>query len=450
MTTLYTAEQITKIKDSFDSLTEGVLKLNLDDKKLIFTKSSKSGIYIQRLENFALGLAYNKEKDEFYFNYPHIENAKDISTLNKMSIIQEKENGTNLGILKVENNSNVIYRTRGSINPEMILNEINRAIASNSESLVGINKTVFQDFLKRYKPIYEEGKKKGFIDEFGNLVIKNAANELTNALNILLLNNREIIGIFGEFISKYNPIVVDETMSIGINLNSTYEYEYKIFDILVKDDVGTIKFLPFDEVQRLLSGRHLMSNTFRISLVDSSLLLNIKEFESLYAKNEEGVVIKSDEGYFKYKKEQVLAWERLVSNLHNIVKHSVEHVLSETGISANEVLNGDYKNKSKIDDLLMSVFEEIKTNGITKSMLEDFYKENVDDIITKLLYMGIVALIASVLKDNGIEKQELYKEIPKYLYFDSSPLIYNERRKKELPTKEYSFLIRWVIGSVFS
>jgi hypothetical protein len=110
-------------------------RLKSKDNTFICTKSSKEGIYIQRVSNFALGLAYDTTNKQFIFNYPHLSNIKTVSDVPQNSIVQEKLNGTNVGIIKLADGS-IIYRTRGSIEPDTFMNNINSAILEGVVKMV--------------------------------------------------------------------------------------------------------------------------------------------------------------------------------------------------------------------------------------------------------------------------------------------------------------------------
>ncbi len=442
MHTLYTKNELSEIeKEIIENKGYKQITMLLSfETKLIFTQ--KKDYYIQRLDNKTLGLVYSLKTNEFIYNYPHLGNAESISALSNDSVIETKKNGTNLGFIKLSDGT-VVYRTRGAIEAEMIPNEINSAIAINRNSITGVNTEVFKMFSSKYETIFKEGKEKGFIDDFGSVRISKFGNELKEKLKSTMMLNKEIVGIFGELVSKYNPICVDGELKYGIShVFENSDYNYFVFDILVKDENGNINFIDYDNIKKYIKEDGI------IKIVSADKLSNLEKF---FQENEleEGVVIK--DAYLKYKRSQVLSWERLVGNLGNILAYSVSHVFSESGISSDEVMNGLLLDKEQTNNYVASVFQEVATNGVTKEDLSTFYKG--DDVVNSTVYgmvqSKLMVLVASILKEKGIDKSKLYLEIPKYLYFEFTPLLWNERRQKFLPTASYSKKISSTIGHVF-
>jgi hypothetical protein len=436
---LYTKEILDEIESHFAD--KSFNRFKIKDNTFIFTKSSKEGIYIQRVSNFALGLAYDTTNKQFIFNYPHLSNIKTVSDVPQNSIVQEKLNGTNVGIIKLADGS-IIYRTRGSIEPDTFMNNINSAILEGAKTLVGINEEVFDDFKNKYIDILREGIKK-YIDDFGNVLMTSIGTELVNELKYIFIENWKIVGIFGELISKYNPIAVDSKMKFGMYLDMPEDYQFYIFDIMVTDNGGNIYFAEPSELK-------LIRKTKLIKTVSSEKLSDINAMQNKFI-NEEGVIAKSSEGYYKIKKDEVLEWERLLGKLSNVVVFSINHVFEENGFSTNEVLNKKFLEPNAIEPLILSSWQEIKNNGVSENDLIEYYgsKNKVDTEIKSIVSEKVLIGIASVLiKNNITTKEKLYLALPEYFQFTEPVLDWNERRGKLLPIKSYALMIRKIIGNV--
>ena len=143
---LYTDSELSEIKNNIDS---NIFKFKLTTNNLIFSKSGK--YLIQRVQNKFLGLAYNLEEKTFIFNYPHISNKSERDQIIE-GFIEPKYNGTNYAYL-IDEKENIYFRTRGSINPEIILNTINSAIISNQQ-ISGITSDVFTSWKTKYIPVF--------------------------------------------------------------------------------------------------------------------------------------------------------------------------------------------------------------------------------------------------------------------------------------------------------
>lgn len=165
-------------------LKNNVLKFQLREYKCLFSKSV-GDILMQRVPNFMMGLGYDTEKDEFLYNYPHISNAERdnlMGAVGEDALIQPKLNGTNIGIIATKDG--LIWRTRRSIKPDRFMNQVNIAILTGEDGGVfpGIKTEVFDRFKEKYIPILNEGKTRGAIDDFGNIVLKKIAKDLVDKI----------------------------------------------------------------------------------------------------------------------------------------------------------------------------------------------------------------------------------------------------------------------------
>lgn len=442
---LYSKEDLEFIKGKLKS---GEMRFSLREFRMFFSK--KENIYIQHVSNFALGLAYNVELDEFYFNYPHINNVRDEKVVN--GFVQGKRNGTNLGFLPINKNGDldIVFRTRGSIFPERFINDINTRILSCTKTVLGINENVFQQFACKYKPILQEGQEKGYVDDFGNFVLERVTNELVRVLRPLF-SSGEIIGIFGELISKYNPIAVDGEMKFGMYLDMKEDFQYVIFDILRKDEEGNV-FLDFTSNGQLARS---FSSPY-VSYVETIPLTNLVKSVDLFP-IEEGIVVKNKDQYLKFKREDVITWERMMGKLSNVLFFSVDHIFSQgLGFSDEEIFERKILTQEGIiDGIINQVWQEVFTNGVTrKNLIEYFATKNmkeyeIDNQLRDNIYKNLMLLVSATLKKFDIKKEVLYKEIPQYIKFHSEPLYFHEKRKKLVATIWYGKMIGNVIGKVY-
>ena len=453
---LYKDSDLNEIKTNLDN---AILRFKLNDNNLIF---SKSGSYlVERIENKYLGLAYNSEEHSFILNYPHISNKRE-SDIIENGYIEPKYNGTNYGYL-VDEKGNRYFRTRGSVNPDLFLNNINSAIVKN-DNMAGIKAEVFDEFKKKYNPIFEEGKSKGYIDTFGNFTLKNVNEILKSKLDAIIDNNingfhingRKIVGIFGELISPYNPIAIDENIKYGQYLSLGKDFEFVIFDILVYMPEGIDyygnKYEGFYEFLQPNMISILINEDEYIKRVEYEELSSLDSLLDKY-NAEEGLVIKTEDKYLKYKREDVMEWERMMGKIFNVLKFSIQHIVSELGFSKEEVISTNvYSSKQYINEVKVSIWNEIKSYNISKEDLLYFYKSEskMYDEFDSVFQDNILTGISSVLASNGIPKEKLYLEIPKYYYFNSNPLTFDEKRGKFIPiSKDYARMISRIIGRVY-
>ena len=453
---LYTDSELSEIKNNIDS---NNFKFRLNTNNLIF---SKSGNYlIQRVQNKFLGLAYSTEEKTFIFNYPHISNKSEKDQITE-GFIEPKYNGTNYAYL-VDEKGNMYFRTRGSINPEIILNTINSAIISNQQ-ISGINSAVFNSWKEKYSFILNKGKENGYVDQFGNFVLDKVNQEIKDQLSFIInnkingfnINGSKIVGIFGELISPYNPIIIDGNIKFGQYMLLKTDFVLIIFDILVykpeKTDSFGNKSEGYYEFLDPNMLEILIKDTDYVKRVDYEKMSELKSMFDKYDA-EEGLVIKTKEAYLKFKRTDVLDWERMMGKLSNVIKFSVEHITSELGFSKEEVIDKNvYSSKQYINEVKVSIWNEINSYNISKDNLISYYKTESEmyESFNSFLENSIITGIASVLASTGLPKEKLYLEIPKYYYFQYPQLVFSDKRNKWLPaTKKYSSLISRIIGKIY-
>ena len=449
-TKLYTKEDLDFITEQLKS---GNKRFKVGQYSTYFSGSGK--YLIQRINNFMLGLTFDTETSELILNYPHLSNITEAQLTelaaflrNNIVIKQTKTNGTNLGFIKTKNN--IIHRFRGSIQAESFINEINKKIALGDKTYTGISPEVFTSFLQKYTPIFREGQEKGYLNKFGSIQVKKIISELLPKIKEVFSHHPNVVGIFGEFTSKYNPIAVDGELKYGLYLSSEKEYTFHTFDVLWKDGKGDI-YLDFLFCEHLTTHGLTTTDLYAIGDINTCLEEYI---------NEEGVVIKGwdNNPYLKLKHSDVIKWARTMGRLSNVIFSSIEHLFSQgLSFTAKEILEEDILfNPETFDSIVEQVYEEIKTNNITREDLVKHFEikgrteQDVDRTIFKVIQSNLMIIVSSALKAKGIPKEKLYREIPGYLYFKNmSTLYYNQKRKKFVANKTYAKMLGRVIGKVY-
>ncbi|MHB1764917.1 MAG: hypothetical protein ACYCS1_05195 [Gammaproteobacteria bacterium] len=448
---MYTKKQLDFIREQ---LKAGNSKFSLDQYKCIFSKQGTDNILIQRIPNFMMGLAYKIDTDEFIYNYPHLDNIKeDLITTITDGIIQPKTNGTNIGIIKLKDGS-LVHRTRGSINPDRFINSINVALLGGEKTILGVPEDIFTEFVKSYKKTFDEGKASKIIDDYGNIDLGQIVPKLKESLKDNFKD--EIVGVFGELIMPVNPIAIDGNMKFGIYKElhdaegNRIDYQYIIFDTLAESKEGDIVFLKHK------IGINFPSGDKNILISDSRKLSELTYAMDTYP-IEEGLVIKTDSAYWKFKRSDVLEWERLMGKLSNVLYFSAEHVFQQgLGYSAKEIFEEKVLMKPEIIGSITSqVWQEINADGVSRRDLIDYFATKnksegaIDSILKSAIYNNMFLLVAPELQNNGISKAKLYLEIPKYIFFDEEPLFYDENKQRFRANKWYNKMIGNVIGKVF-
>lgn len=445
MFTLYTKAILEQIRSNLEN---GIIKFKINEYNMIFSPTNTyPDTLIQRVSNFALGLGYNIKTKEFYFNYPHISNVNDDDLRSMNGIIEEKKNGSNLGFIKTK--EGLFYRTRGSINPDKVVNGVNTAILTGQNTIQGIPENIFKDFSEKYKPMLMKGIDNGYVDSYGNFLLEKLINDIKPQMEKIIRPDNSIIGIFGEIVSKYNTIPVDPNISAGIYINMDEDYMYYVFDIMVEDPEGNIIF------------EH--PNTIYNTIIESSSvkLIHYKDLKNLTTMideygAEEGLVVKNSNGYFKLKREDVITWERMMGKLTNVIYFATEHIFTQIGFQHDQIIKEKiFLKPNAISEIIVSIWQEIKGQGISKNDLLDYFKSKkmdesaLDRTVENAVMGNLLIIVASYLKTDNIPKERLYLELPKYLYFGYKTFQFDDRRKKDLPTERYAKQISRVIGKTY-
>jgi hypothetical protein len=310
-------------------------------------------------------------KNNIVLNYPKIHN---IFSLEPGYVYQEKYNGTNLGLFKF--NNQISYRTRGSLNPSEVYNEIMSSIANNNDVIIPFSKTETEKIKKKFRPIFETCLKKEYLKEDGYLDMKNIMNHLlTNYGDEIekMLNTYSVL--FGELVSACNPIIVDFELKRGIYDN--IDPDLVLFDVGYVDENGDY-YLIYDFETRKIKHAKLYNFT---ALPD----------------NIEGFVLKSPNGYFKYKPEDVLKYARIVAELQTNPYDYFSRVISKL-YQEGSIFSPSDEEELKV--LISRVKEETHVNGF-------------DEIIVEILY---VYIIHSYLKNHGKIDGKLVEQMKKEIY----------------------------------
>lgn len=437
------------------------LKIGASGYKAYFGKQGKN--FIQRIDNFMLGLAYLPELDAMVPNYPHLNNMnekqnveirKDIGCYYTYMTASEKLNGTNLGMVlplvggvKYDNRGQIIARCRGSIEPEIFMNSINSIILTGQKNYVGVKPEAFTSFIEKYTPILNEGQAKGLVDSFGNFNLSKITPELKEKLRPVFADYPTIIGVFGELISKFNPIAIDGELRYGMYIDSEKDWDWVIFDVMKMDEDGNI----------YLDSNVKFMEAYGFKTVKTIPLKDIERcLEDFSA--DEGVIVKGWNGqYLKVKHDVVIEWARTQGKLSTIINSAIDHIFSQgLGFTKEEVLEElVLKDADTKASIINSIWVEIEGNGISRKNLEDYYIEHklspkqVDFDLLDKLNINLMMLVASILKDAGISKETLYKEIPKYLMFEREPLFYDIEKQKWRANAWYVKMLAQTIGRMF-
>ena len=317
-------------------------------------------------------------KNNIIPNYPKIHNTLN---LEPGFVYQEKYNGTNLGLFRL--NNQISYRTRGSLKPSEVYNEIMSNIANNNDVIVPFTKAETEKIKKKFRPIFETCLKKEYLKENGYL-------DMNNIINHILSNYgdeiEKMLGtyniLFGELVSACNPIIVDFELKRGLYDN--IDPDLVLFDVGYVDENGDY-YLIYDFETRKIKRAKLYNFT---SLPD----------------NIEGFVLKSPNGYFKYKPEDVLKYERITAQLQTNPRDYFNRVISKL------YQEGFFPPSTE---------EELKV--LISRVKEESHVDGFDEIIVEVLYIYI---IHSYLKDHkkidGKLVEQMRKEI--YIPYDNKKL----------------------------
>lgn len=405
------------------------------------------------------GLMYDPVADEFLFNYPHIANAneQDVLAINQITdlngiFVERKYNGTNLAF-QMRRDDSVSYRTRGMLNPISFYNEINQAIIQDTPLITGILPEVYKEFLQKYRPIFDEGRSSGAITDSGEVALQKFASLVKSEIDYLWWDVDGIVTIFGEFVTRYNPITVDEKMSAGIHLD--YDQQFIIFDILVKEIDG-YKFLSYSDLQKYVK---TTPHTRLVEGYDSRTTPAEFLVEYLNQSTEEGAILKFRYKYLKLKLPQVLKWERMMGQLGTVINYAVNHVFEQGAVPYTDEEIFEKKlltQETAVQTIYETIWREINSMGVSKENLISHFivkskseldaQKHIDLILWQQTYQRLCPFLANKLQERGVKLRDAYLEIPKYLWFREEPLEWNERRQKFLGKRWYLDLLRYLFA----
>ncbi|MDG6918494.1 MAG: hypothetical protein JRN62_03555 [Nitrososphaerota archaeon] len=457
---LYSNEELSTIRGK---LAAGALKFELGGKNLIFSKSKsqfppgESREYLLQRNNRSrfLGLAFDVATGEFVPGYHHIDNPPRALDLNEylasltQGYFEHKWNGTMLGL--VPTSSGIVYRTRGTISPIAFINEINLALIKNAKTVLGVQEPSFETFKKRYQPIFEEGRANGSIDEMGNVVLSKFAPSIIESVKPAFEpNGVDVAAVFGEFVSKYNPICVDPLLSKGIYLDAG-DYMYVVFDVLARTNQG-LEFLQFPSLGKIVP------QSEKVKLVEGRSFSQTPFAELMkFAGAEEGVLVKTPSYYVKVKQEDVLAFERMLGRASTILDWSVKHVF-EKGVAYSDDQLFEEKvllRPEEFDQISDAVFTEMEDAGFgleqlvkvysTKGMTEDQAKRSIQRHVARKVDENLMTIIVPRIFARGTPINTLYLEIPKYVDM-GEVLTFDTRRQKMIPVPEYAKMLSGIYG----
>ena len=377
------------------------------------------------------GLAYDPIKQEFLLNYPHMHNVL-VSEFS--GVVTEKFNGSNLAFVLTD--EGVVWRTRGVIKPSGIYNQINEAISSGTLQVPGITTETFTAFLQKYMPVYTAGRTAGLINENGYVNLAPIIEALLPKITSLL--TPPIVAVFGELIAGVNPIAVDNSLHYGIYLNLSTGFKYVIFDLLMRTDAGyafihpkTLTRIPEDSLVTV--AKPLTSHTL---------------LDALMHTGEEGLVLKSPDGYFKLKKADVLKFERLVAtNLYDLLRLAVARTFEKGVASSVDILTGRFAASSSLEEVVDEVMSELETYGFNVEQLTrgfDVTAKHIHTVVLKNVRTELITLILPELT-KSFKPGEVYLKTLEYISYPDA-VIFNEKRKKLLPSDEYKRILNFAYG----
>ena len=163
------------------------------------------------------------------------------------------------------------------------------------------------------------------------------------------------------------------------------------------------------------------------------------------------------ENYWKFKHEDVIEWERMMGKLSNILYFAAEHVFQQgLGFTTKEIFEDKILMRRETSEAITTqIWQEVNANGVTRKDLVDYFatkgkKEGeIDQIVKSAVLNNLLLLVTPTLQGNGIQKERLYLEIPKYFAFDNEPLYFDEAKQKYRANKWYGALISHTIGKVY-
>ena len=229
MASILTNEEIKKILDC----KETKIKFKKDNYSLFFSRKQKYNFWIQRIENKHYGLVVDFEGNVIP-SYPHLHNINTEWLNIENCYAEEKVNGTNVGIAKI--NDKIIIRTRMSPFPSdfpiptffnRTLNEIKDIKVK--EELLNLRKEITE----KYKPWYVlEGD-----GTYTGLKVVDCVKDILGEILFQMFKKYPDYMFFFELLGKINPILVEGEAKYG-----RYDFDYKLilFDIL---DIKNNKFL---------------------------------------------------------------------------------------------------------------------------------------------------------------------------------------------------------------
>jgi hypothetical protein len=318
-------------------------------------------------------------KGEVVLNYPKIRN---VNKLEPSFIYQEKYNGTNVGLFKL--GKETLYRTRGSLNPSSVYNDVMNAIAENKEVIIPFSKEETGKIKEKFKPIFEACLKKEYLMEDGYLDMKNVMNYILSNYGDEV---EELLGkydvVFGELVSACNPIIVDFELKRGFY--NTVDPDLILFDVGYVDEEGD----------------YYLSYEFEVKKMKKAKLYQSTEIPG----DVEGFMLKSDHGYYKYKPDDVLKYVRIVAKVQTNPYEYFDMVVSKIYQEGSLFLP---TSKEELDTLVVRVREETSVNGF-------------DDVITEVLYKYIIhAYLKEYGKVDGKVVSKMREEV--YIPFDNKRL----------------------------
>lgn len=373
------------------------IKLKFQTSNLFFTKEEKDGksYFIQRKENAMYGHVFYD--GTWIKSYPHLNNIKDGTILSiESSILEEKLNGTNIGICKVNTFTGPISIVRTRMTPfptefpiptfwnSTINGMINKEI---SKKLLSLR----EEMLTKYPELYIVAGD----GEYVGLKVQEVVNHILNVKQIQ--NTYHDYMFFFELIGKINPIIVDSEVEFGL-----YDFDYEMVLIDIYDNIHN-KFVDREHKEEIASVLKLeiVPIMFSFSTIEElqKSITSIKETATLHKL--EGYVLKNGSETIKVKPDIIL---QSAYRLNSIMKGYIYTPDLLNYIS--KTVTAEHLSKpEEFDNLIELIAEEAKAD-----YSEDIVSKNTNQIRKHVsVTMGILVADKILKSHKFISNDELFR-----------------------------------------
>lgn len=391
------------IEDVENILVESKTKLTrvrYNDFSLLFLKDSHDDkpYYVQKKENPFYGRVFFE--GSWIHSYPHLRNIKTTTVLTiDESVVEEKVNGTNIGIGKYPIGN--VIRTRMSPFPEEfpVMTFLNSTINGmvkehNKVKLQGLR----DEMLAKYPDWYINAGD----GEYIGLKVQEVVNHIIDVDEIL--NAYPDFAFYFELIGKINPIIIDTELEYGF-----YDFDYKLIllDVYDRKNKGFIDRKTKESVAEELS-LDIASVVFRFdSIIELQKAIKDIKLKAEYNKIE-GYVLKNGVEIIKIKPDAIL---ESAYRLNALMKGYIYTPDLLSYIS--RVVTMDHLSKpDEYDTLVDLIAEEARAD-----YLDDLIQKNRNQIRKRLAESMAIMVAIKIMEEQTFEdKGDLFRylntEIP--------------------------------------